>query len=128
MATNATRVFFSDGSGGDRSDDPRLRRCGWGFVEVKKAQAGIELLGGKYGTLAIKGGGARPRNADLAVLRESWSETGGDREGSFRRRAPTNDSGTLSARGVVSFSSSLMQEEQADAPTASSVLLRKCRI
>ena len=31
-ALNRLDDFFSDGSGGGRSADPILRRCGWGFV------------------------------------------------------------------------------------------------
>ena len=38
---------YGDGSGGEYTSDPRLRRCGWGFV----LQQGESLQNGMYGTL-----------------------------------------------------------------------------
>ena len=45
--------YFLDGSGGTMSRDPRLRRCGWAWVQPDRQCSTYPLwhTAGKYGTL-----------------------------------------------------------------------------
>ena len=45
-------IFFTDGSGGDKGSDPRLRRCGWGAVRLNLDDPGNPKIAcGAYGPL-----------------------------------------------------------------------------
>ena len=45
-------IFFTDGSGGDKGSDPRLRRCGWGAVRLDLDDPGNPKIAcGAYGPL-----------------------------------------------------------------------------
>ena len=45
-------IYFTDGSGGDKGSDPRLRRCGWGVVRLDLDDPGNPKIAcGAYGPL-----------------------------------------------------------------------------
>ena len=44
-------TVFTDGSGGEYSSEPRLRRCGWSLAEVRLAASPPVLVQGLFGTL-----------------------------------------------------------------------------
>ena len=48
-----SQAIFLDGSGGSLSRDPRLRRCGWAWVQCEENPTTypIWFTGGEYGTL-----------------------------------------------------------------------------
>ena len=59
--------IFLDGSGGDFTKDPRLRRCGWAWIQYEPANDLPDHVWGQFGALGGKQTAPRAETQALAA-------------------------------------------------------------